>query len=114
MTIDEYIEQRLEKLKGEIVGNMASKKINASGRTASSFRVEKYDNGFRLIGGGCCARTSKVKPASVRQPSKGGMRAYLLLFLIIYIWAQKFNKNKISEGNAFQAEKNTKTHLNSH
>ena len=52
MTIDEYIEQRLEKLKGEIVGNMASKKINASGRTASSFRVEKYDNGFRLIGGG--------------------------------------------------------------
>ena len=52
MNIDEYIEQRLEKLKGEIVGNMASKKINASGRTASSFRVEKYDNGFRLIGGG--------------------------------------------------------------
>lgn len=52
MTIDEYIEQRLEKLKSEIVGNMASKKINASGRTASSFRVEKYDNGFRLIGGG--------------------------------------------------------------
>jgi len=52
MTIDEYIEQRLEKLKSEIVGNMASKKINASGRTASSFRVEKYDKGFRLIGGG--------------------------------------------------------------
>jgi hypothetical protein len=52
MTIDEYIEQRLEKLKGEIVGNMEAKKINASGRTASSFRVEKYDNGFRLIGGG--------------------------------------------------------------
>ena len=52
MTIDEYIEQRLEKLKSEIVGNMASKKINASGRTAASFRVEKYDNGFRLIGGG--------------------------------------------------------------
>lgn len=52
MNIDEYIEQRLEKLKSEIVGNMASKKINASGRTAASFRVEKYDNGFRLIGGG--------------------------------------------------------------
>lgn len=52
MAIDEYIEQRLEKLKSEIVGNMESKKINASGRTASSFRVEKYDHGFRLIGGG--------------------------------------------------------------
>ena len=52
MTIDEYIEQRLEKLKSEIVGNMESKKMNASGRTASSFRVEKYDYGFRLIGGG--------------------------------------------------------------
>jgi hypothetical protein len=52
MTIDEYIEERLERLKSEIVGNMASKKINASGRTAASFRVEKYDNGFRLIGGG--------------------------------------------------------------
>ena len=52
MTIDEYIEQRLEKLKSEIVGNMEAKKMNASGRTASSFRVEKYDYGFRLIGGG--------------------------------------------------------------
>ena len=52
MTIDEYIEQRLEKLKNEIVGNMEAKKINASGRTAASFRVEKYDYGFRLIGGG--------------------------------------------------------------
>ena len=52
MTIDEYREQRLEKLKSEIVGNMEAKKINASGRTAASFRVEKYDHGFRLIGGG--------------------------------------------------------------
>ena len=31
---------------------MEAKKINASGRTAASFRVEKYDKGFRLIGGG--------------------------------------------------------------
>ena len=52
MNIDEYIQQRLENLKAEILANMEAKKINASGRTASSFRVEKYDNGFRLIGGG--------------------------------------------------------------
>ena len=52
MTIDEYIQQRLESLKTEILANMEAKKMNASGRTAASFRVEKYDNGFRLIGGG--------------------------------------------------------------
>ena len=52
MTIDEYIQQRLESLKSEILANMEAKKINASGRTSSSFRVEKYDKGFRLIGGG--------------------------------------------------------------
>ena len=52
MTIDEYIQQRLEILKTEILANMEAKKMNASGRTAASFRVEKYDKGFRLIGGG--------------------------------------------------------------
>lgn len=52
MTIDDYIEQRLESLKSEILANMEAKKINASGRTSASFRVEKYDKGFRLIGGG--------------------------------------------------------------
>lgn len=52
MTIDEYIQQRLESLKAEILANMEAKKINASGRTAHSFRVEEYDKGFRLIGGG--------------------------------------------------------------
>ena len=52
MTIDEYIQQRLENLKTEILANMETKKMNASGRTAASFRVEKYDSGFRLIGGG--------------------------------------------------------------
>ena len=52
MTIDEYIQQRLESLKSEILANMEAKKMNASGRTAASFRVEKYDTGFRLIGGG--------------------------------------------------------------
>jgi hypothetical protein len=52
MKIDEYIQQRLESLKTEILANMEAKKMNASGRTSASFRVEEYDKGFRLIGGG--------------------------------------------------------------
>ena len=52
MTIDEYVKQRLETLKTEIVSNIETKGISASGRTARSFRVEVYDGGIRLVGGG--------------------------------------------------------------
>lgn len=41
----------LEQMKQEIRANMSSKRINASGRTSESLRVEKYADGLRLVGG---------------------------------------------------------------
>ena len=41
----------LEQTKQEIRANMSSKRINASGRTSESLRVEKYADGLRLVGG---------------------------------------------------------------
>ena len=41
----------LEETRDEIRANMEAQKINASGRTSASLRVEKFEGGYRLIGG---------------------------------------------------------------
>lgn len=41
----------LEQTKQEIRANMEARRINASGRTSASLRVETYDKGVRLVGG---------------------------------------------------------------
>ena len=41
----------LTETRDEIRANMEAKKINASGRTSASLRVEKFDGGYRLVGG---------------------------------------------------------------
>lgn len=41
----------LEQLKQEIRINMQTQRVNASGRTSASLRVEKFDGGMRLVGG---------------------------------------------------------------
>lgn len=41
----------LEQTKAEIKAAMSAKRINASGRTSESLRVEKYADGVRLVGG---------------------------------------------------------------
>ena len=97
MTIDEYIEQRLEKLKSEIVGNMASKKINASGRTAASFRVEKYDYGFRLIGGG-----EGAAPLFTLEVGREGGKVPMGFTSILVQWSR-------DKGIAFSTEKERNT-----
>lgn len=43
------VTERLEKLRQEIVGNIESKGITASGRTQRSLTVEQYDGGVRLV-----------------------------------------------------------------
>lgn len=49
MTLQEDILRVLETAKAEIQANMASKGVNASGRTSRGFRVEKDADGMRLV-----------------------------------------------------------------
>lgn len=46
------IGQALELAKADIQANLASKGINASGRSSASLRVERYAGGVRLVYGG--------------------------------------------------------------
>ena len=52
MDVTQKIVSILEKAKQSIQENMASKCINASGRTSESIIVEKYDGGVRLVSRG--------------------------------------------------------------
>ena len=49
MTLEQDIIRVLTQAKDEIQANMASKRINASGRTSRGFRVEMYNGGIRLV-----------------------------------------------------------------
>lgn len=52
MQITDKIAQILETCKGQIQANMQSRKINASGRTSASLKVETYAGGVRLVSSG--------------------------------------------------------------
>lgn len=47
--LTQRVTERLEQLRQEIVGNIESKGITASGRTQRSLTVEQYDGGVRLV-----------------------------------------------------------------
>ena len=67
----------LEAAKRKIQDNLASKGINASGRTSRSFRVERYEGGVRLIMGGTGERTAPLQTLEVGRPGgnvPGGFR----------------------------------------
>ncbi len=51
-TLEQDIKRILEQTRDEIRANMESQRINASGRTSASIKVEEYDKGLRLVGGG--------------------------------------------------------------
>lgn len=50
-TLEQQIWNILDQAGKEIRVNMSSRRVNASGRTAESIRVEKYKTGLRLVGG---------------------------------------------------------------
>lgn len=52
MDIKQEIITLLARARDGIRANMDAKKINASGRTSASLRIEEYDGGIRLVGGG--------------------------------------------------------------
>lgn len=58
MTIEQNIVQILTQCRDEIRANMASKGINASGRTSAAFKVEKVDGGIALY----LDRSGRVAP----------------------------------------------------
>ena len=49
INLTQRVTERLEQLRQEIVGNIESKGITASGRTQRSLTVEQYDGGVRLV-----------------------------------------------------------------
>lgn len=49
--LERQIAAILAQARDEIRANMQAQRINASGRTSASLRVEKYDGGLRLVGG---------------------------------------------------------------
>lgn len=49
MTLEEDIMRVLTQTRDEIRANMASKGINASGRTSASLEVQEYNGGMRLV-----------------------------------------------------------------
>ena len=50
-TLESEIIKVLTETRDEIRANMEAKRINASGRTSESLRVETYEGGVRLVGG---------------------------------------------------------------
>lgn len=50
-TLEQQIWDILDQAGKEIRVNMSSRHVNASGRTAESIHVERYDKGLRLVGG---------------------------------------------------------------
>ena len=77
MEIEAKVTELLEDAKQRIQDNLATKGINASGRTSRSFRVERYDDGVRLVMGGTADRTAPLSTLEVGRPGgnvPGGFR----------------------------------------
>ena len=69
MDIADIVIEVLEEAKQRIQDNMAAKDINASGRTAKSFRVERYNGGVRLVMGGTGEPTAPLETLEVGRPA---------------------------------------------
>lgn len=109
--IEIAVTDALERAKEQIQANMASKGINASGRTSKSFRVERYDGGVRLVMGGTGQRTAPLQTLEVGRPpgnvpggfvtTKAGVRDVSKTFKWILIqWAKEKGLGDIGWGAA--------------
>lgn len=83
MAVSTEIIQALENARAEILENMSAKKINASGRTASSFRTEAYDGGFRLVAGG-----ANTAPVPTLEIGRAGGKVPAGFYHIIKQWSR--------------------------
>lgn len=62
-TLEQDIIKVLTETRDEIKRNMEARKVNASGRTSESLRVEQYDGGVRLVGGYAGTHTIDNSPS---------------------------------------------------
>ena len=84
MQITDQIAQILETCKGQIQSNMASRNINASGRTSKSLQVERYAGGMRLISKG-----EKVAPFETVQYGRKAGKVPKGFYYIIKQWSRE-------------------------
>ena len=59
----------MEQTRQQIQARMQAQKINASGRTSASIRVEQYDGGVRLVGGYNTTHTVQGSPFQLDAPN---------------------------------------------
>lgn len=83
MQITDQIAQILETCKGKIQANMASRNINASGRTSASLKVERYSGGVRLV-----SRGSNIAPFETVQFGRGAGRVPAGFYYILKQWSR--------------------------
>lgn len=74
---------RLNRLKDEIVGNIESNGITASGRTQRSFEVVEYDGGVRLI-----AKAGDRAPIPTLEVGREGGKIPKGFYLILAQWSR--------------------------
>lgn len=87
----------LERAKTQIQANLANNNINATGRTSASIRVEEYEGGIRLVGGGSnCAPINTLEVGRPGGNVPGGMTE------ILYQWS-------IAKGISFTSDHERRT-----
>lgn len=92
MGLNRDIIKILEDLKSEIQVNLDTNRINASGRTSSSFRVDVYDGGVRLVMGG--DNTAPIQTLEIGRP---GGRVPAGFTEILKQWSRDKNLNFASD-----------------
>lgn len=84
MTIEQNIVQILTQCRDEIRANMASKGINASGRTSAAFKVEKVGGGIALY----LDRSGRVAPLDTLEIGRPGGNVPKGFYYIIKQWTR--------------------------
>lgn len=87
MTIEENIVQILTQCKAEIQANMASKGINASGRTSAAFKVEQTADSIALV----LDRSGRVAPLETLEIGRPAGKVPRGFYYIIKQWTHEKN-----------------------
>ena len=82
--IDDII-SALDEAKAAIQSRMEEARINATGNTSRSFRVELYDGGVRLVMGGTAERTAPLPSLEVGRPPGAVPKGFAD---ILYEWSK--------------------------
>ena len=99
------ITDALTQTRDEIRANMEAKRINASGRTSASLRVDEYPLGVRLVGGSDRTHTippgvyaSDTAPIPTLEVGRVGGKVPQGFYYIIREWTKEKGLNFANEG----------------